>query len=68
MFERLLNSGGRLVIGQTRVRVEDVLGLVAGKMSVAEIVAVAPGLTEADVQACIAHDERLGIDFLGARK
>ena len=46
--------GGRPVIKGTRLRVTDVLDMLAGGASEAEIVADFPYVTGADVRACLA--------------
>lgn len=47
--------GGRPVIAGTRVRVSDVLDMLAGGASTAEIVADFPYLSEDDVRAALAY-------------
>jgi uncharacterized protein (DUF433 family) len=47
--------GGRPVVAGTRVRVTDVLEMLAGGASAAEIVTDFPYLTEADVRAVLAY-------------
>ena len=47
-------SGGRPVIAGTRVRVTDILEMLAGGASPAEIAADFPYLTEEDVRAALA--------------
>ena len=47
--------GGRPVVAGTRVRVSDVLEMLAGGASAAEIVADFPYLTEDDVRAVLAY-------------
>ncbi len=58
-FERIAVDpaicGGRPVVAGTRVRVTDVLEMLAGGASAAEIVADYPYLTEADVRAVLAY-------------
>lgn len=46
--------GGRPVVAGTRVRVSDVLDMLAGGADTPEIVANFPYLTPADVRACLA--------------
>lgn len=50
--------GGRPVIAGTRVRVTDVLEMLAGGASPAEIAADFPYLTENDVRAALAYAAR----------
>ena len=47
--------GGRPIISGTRMRVADVLGMLAGGASEAEITADFPYLTVDDVRACLAY-------------
>lgn len=47
--------GGRPVIAGTRVRVSDVLDMLAGGAATAEIVADFPYLSEDDVRAALAY-------------
>jgi len=47
--------GGRPTVSGTRVRVTDVLELLAGGASEAEIVADFPYLTVEDIRACLAY-------------
>lgn len=47
--------GGRPVVKGTRVRVTDILEMLAGGASTAEIVADFPYLTEEDVRAALAY-------------
>ena len=47
--------GGRPVIAGTRVRVTDILDMLAGGASTAEIAADFPYLTEDDVRAALAY-------------
>jgi uncharacterized protein (DUF433 family) len=47
--------GGRPVIAGTRVRVTDVLEMLAGGATAAEIVADFPYLSDADVRAALAY-------------
>jgi uncharacterized protein (DUF433 family) len=46
--------GGRPIVAGTRMRVTDVLEMLAGGASTAEIVADFPYLTNEDVRACLA--------------
>lgn len=50
--------GGRPIIRGTRVRVADVLDMLAGGASEGEIVADFPYLTEADVRAALGYAAR----------
>lgn len=57
--------GGRPCIAGHRIWVSLVLGLLAGGMSVQDVVAEYPGIDELDVRACIAYGARLaGSDFV----
>jgi uncharacterized protein (DUF433 family) len=47
--------GGRPVVAGTRLRVTDVLDMLAGGASEAEIVADYPYVSAADVRACLAY-------------
>ncbi len=47
--------GGRPVVAGTRLRVTDVLDMLAGEASEAEIVADYPYVNTADVRACLAY-------------
>ncbi|VVT12749.1 DUF433 domain-containing protein [Erythrobacter sp. EC-HK427] len=47
--------GGRPIVAGTRVRVVDVLEMLAGGASHDEILADFPYLTEADIRACLAY-------------
>ena len=47
--------GGRACIRDLRISVGDVLGWLAQGMTVSEILADYPELTQADVQACLAY-------------
>ncbi|TVR40598.1 MAG: DUF433 domain-containing protein [Cryomorphaceae bacterium] len=46
---------GRPCVRDTRISVDDVLGWLASGMSIAEIVADFPELTERDIRACLAY-------------
>ncbi len=46
---------GKPCVRGTRISVGDVLGFLASRMSIAEIVEDYPPLTEADVLACLAY-------------
>ena len=50
--------GGRPVVAGTRVRVTDVLDMLAGGAAEAEIVADFPYLSAADVRACLLYAAR----------
>ncbi len=60
--------GGRPCIRGMRITVGDVLGWLAAGMSVAEIIADYPELTEADILACLAFaaDKEKGRELAGA--
>ena len=47
--------GGRPVVAGTRLRVTDVLDMLAGGASEAEIVADYPYVSAADIRACLAY-------------
>ncbi len=47
--------GGRPTIAGTRMRVTDILDMLAGGASEAEIVADFPYVSEADIRACLAY-------------
>ena len=47
--------GGRPVVAGTRLRVTDVLDMLAGGASGAEIVADYPYVSAADIRACLAY-------------
>jgi uncharacterized protein (DUF433 family) len=47
--------GGRPVVAGTRLRVSDILEMLAGGSDVEEIVNDFPYVTEADVRACLAY-------------
>ncbi len=47
--------GGRPIIAGTRMRVADVLGMLAGGASEAEIIADFPYLSAEDIRACLAY-------------
>jgi uncharacterized protein (DUF433 family) len=47
--------GGRPVVAGTRLRVTDVLDMLAGGASEAEIVADYPYVNAADIRACLAY-------------
>lgn len=51
--------GGKPCIRGHRIWVSLILGLLAGGMTPAEILADYPGLEEADVRACIAYGAKL---------
>jgi uncharacterized protein (DUF433 family) len=54
--------GGRPTVAGTRVRVTDVLEMLAGGASEAEIVADFPYLTVADIRACLAYAAESKVD------
>ena len=60
--------GGRPCVRGLRIAVSDVLGWLATGMSVAEIVADYPELTEADIRACLAYaaDRERRLSIAGA--
>ena len=47
--------GGRPVVAETRVRVTDILEMLAGGADEAEIVADFPYVAAADIRACLAY-------------
>ncbi len=50
--------GGRPTIAETRVRVSDILDMLAEGASAAEILIDFPYITEADIRACLAFAAR----------
>jgi len=48
-------SGGRPIVAGTRMRVADVLAMLAGGASSEEILGDFPYLSEADILACLAY-------------